>query len=517
MQLGTVVSACNRNPEYICYVPLFIETWQLLFPEIQVKVVLISNTLPRQLLKYKHNIILFDPIPEVSTAFTTQIIRILYPALLPTDSGVLITDIDMIPLNRDYYIKGLDSYSDNVFIVYNNCFEPSQYSICYNLATPKTWSRVFHIQTLQDVEQRIQLLSKGYHDSKDHETWYTDQVYLRTFVDLYPDKVVVKQSTQGFKRLDRCFVDQIISNMDYVYNSLYNKEYTDYHLPTWKEYKFHLLEIYYILYSVYSTRYSIQEFTFTTDDILCTDKYKEYCIKTGIAQYIKTDYLYTRQQFVWDNIVHPQIPLSKNLVIGHSDYSVTDESLKDIEYSMILCVNNQSHDPKIHSLPLGLTNPSLGLTFSQHDVLSQIQPQDKSNLLYLNYNPNTYLEERQGLWDTMKNKQWVKCKQPDTSPDGFKNYLCDLAQSKFVACPRGNGIDTHRLYESLYMKSIPIVKKNDIVYHNMMDLPILFIDDWNQVTEEYLNHMYPLMMSRQWNLNKLKIDYWLTYLTLHLI
>jgi hypothetical protein len=68
------------------------------------------------------------------------------------------------------------------------------------------------------------------------------------------------------------------------------------------------------------------------------------------------------------------------------------------------------------------------------------------------------------------------------------------------------------LWESLYLKTIPIV-----IYHNhfknMTNLPILFINDWMEVTEEFLNIKYEEMSKKQYNLDKLKIGYWENLIT----
>jgi hypothetical protein len=52
---------------------------------------------------------------------------------------------------------------------------------------------------------------------------------------------------------------------------------------------------------------------------------------------------------------------------------------------------------------------------------------------------------------------------------------------KFIACPRGNGIDTHRFWESLYRGSIPIVKVSDWSQNlKQLNLPFVEIDNWNK-------------------------------------
>jgi len=42
-----------------------------------------------------------------------------------------------------------------------------------------------------------------------------------------------------------------------------------------------------------------------------------------------------------------------------------------------------------------------------------------------------------------------------------RNYYKLLAEFRYVLCPRGNGIDTHRLWETLYSGSIPIVEQTE--------------------------------------------------------
>ena len=59
---------------------------------------------------------------------------------------------------------------------------------------------------------------------------------------------------------------------------------------------------------------------------------------------------------------------------------------------------------------------------------------------------------------------------------GWNSYFYRriLIKYKFVICPEGNGIDTHRLWEALYLRTIPIMKKNEIsIFLQKANLPIL--------------------------------------------
>ena len=58
------------------------------------------------------------------------------------------------------------------------------------------------------------------------------------------------------------------------------------------------------------------------------------------------------------------------------------------------------------------------------------------------------------------------------------------------------------------MGSIPIIKK-DIGYEDFYDLPICFIDDWVDITEEFLLKEKNRIVNTVYCLDKLKISYWI--------
>ena len=64
-------------------------------------------------------------------------------------------------------------------------------------------------------------------------------------------------------------------------------------------------------------------------------------------------------------------------------------------------------------------------------------------------------------------------------------FIKDLAQSKFVVCPPGFGIDTHRFYEAVCMGATPIVLSSalDNMYKKF---GALIVDKWEDVTLELL-------------------------------
>ena len=62
MKLDCIVSACNMNPLYCDFIPPFIKAWKTLYPNVDVRIILISDILPSELQQYAEHIILFTPL-----------------------------------------------------------------------------------------------------------------------------------------------------------------------------------------------------------------------------------------------------------------------------------------------------------------------------------------------------------------------------------------------------------------------------------------------------------------------
>lgn len=162
---------------------------------------------------------------------------------------------------------------------------------------------------------------------------------------------------------------------------------------------------------------------------------------------------------------------------------------------------------KITSIPIGIENdvwfPEIG---KRYKIIKKLNDQKTYiNLLYINHDINTNIKERKEPYDLFKN-HWatLKCYK---NGQNFDEYINDIYRHKFVLCPNGNGIDTHRLWETLYLKSIPIVTRS-INTNFYTDLPICFVNNWYDITENFLLKEYDRIANNQWDLSKLDIKYW---------
>ena len=68
------------------------------------------------------------------------------------------------------------------------------------------------------------------------------------------------------------------------------------------------------------------------------------------------------------------------------------------------------------------------------------------------------------------------------------DYYKKLSECEFVICPMGVGLDTFKIYETLYVGTTPIVIKNGLedMYEKIGG--ILVVETWDDVTEELLNN-----------------------------
>jgi hypothetical protein len=145
--------------------------------------------------------------------------------------------------------------------------------------------------------------------------------------------------------------------------------------------------------------------------------------------------------------------------------------------------------PRVTALPLGMGALSDPVTLSGDQIVAgrkQGLPRDK--WLYVNFRPQTNLSVRQPVFDHFArlsdSKEWItmeKC----VSSGGSEEFLHNLLTHRFVLCPPGNGVDTHRMWESLAAGAIPVVLRSQAM-QPFKELPILFVDRYEEVTLELL-------------------------------
>lgn len=102
----------------------------------------------------------------------------------------------------------------------------------------------------------------------------------------------------------------------------------------------------------------------------------------------------------------------------------------------------------------------------------------------------------------------------------INDFFKSLTQHKFCISPEGNGIDCHRHYETLLAKGIPIVEvpdeqyshkrwgRNSYVTEKYADLPVLWTEDYTELSVEYLEKQYNEFLEIEFDFSKLTKSYW---------
>lgn len=246
-----------------------------------------------------------------------------------------------------------------------------------------------------------------------------------------------------------------------------------------------------------------------SEDYICGNKFIEISNTQDIL-FSKIDYVSMFNDVEVDTFI-----------THNGDYEVNSLTIKTgPKFKRWFAQNKNVQNDYITSIPIGLENfePEFSYKsmFGKFSSLPNNAPQKKeyisflssnsnkhNDLIYLNFNTTTNPSERNYVKNMFIDRKWVT-KEENVH---WKTYYQSISNSKFCFSPRGNGIDCHRTWEALYLRTIPVLKK-EYFLEEFSDLPILFIDDWNDLTEDFLYDKYEEMKKINYNLEKMKFCYW---------
>jgi hypothetical protein len=155
---------------------------------------------------------------------------------------------------------------------------------------------------------------------------------------------------------------------------------------------------------------------------------------------------------------------------------------------------------KTRPLPIGIANRMW--THGDMEAWSQPNtPTKKTHLLYYYCDLNTNKVVRENMFQVLK-KKGIRM-QPCVS---YREYVQILQSCEFAICPEGNGIDTHRFWECLYAKTIPVCIRNPLVEYYAQFFPVLLLDCWEEFDMISLTNKYN--DSDFYNERMLQIDFY---------
>ena len=150
----------------------------------------------------------------------------------------------------------------------------------------------------------------------------------------------------------------------------------------------------------------------------------------------------------------------------------------------ISAVNAITHGDKVIPAPYGVQrrmNQSDDRIEKLIDSMEYV-PSNPRGLLYVSHNESSNAK-RLGIKSLFYDKDWAEVNEQRVP---YNVFLYNLSGSKFMICPVGNAIDCHRNWEVIYMRRVPVMTRDPYLEELYKDYPVLFVDDYSQVTKELL-------------------------------
>tara|TARA_B100001113_G_scaffold195172_1_gene160093 strand:+ start:38 stop:982 length:945 start_codon:yes stop_codon:yes gene_type:complete len=188
-------------------------------------------------------------------------------------------------------------------------------------------------------------------------------------------------------------------------------------------------------------------------------------------------------------------PMMKFIIFTNLEDTPIDEDIFDCIPDNVLCisaVNAIENGGKVIPSPYGVQrrmSPSDNRIEQLGNAMKVDVDPSRFTLLYVNHNDSSH-QDRVGLKNIFRDQSWSNV---DEKRVDYYNFLLNLANHKFILCPRGNAIDCHRNWEVLYMRRVPVMKRYEYLEILFKDYPVLWVNDYSEVTNDLLkenDHLY---------------------------
>jgi len=177
------------------------------------------------------------------------------------------------------------------------------------------------------------------------------------------------------------------------------------------------------------------------------------------------------------------------LVTHNSDQNITSECVDILEHPRLRFWHAQNvlvNHSKLGGIPIGVANSMWG--HGDVAALGRVIAScpSKSNNFYFYFNIGTNVAARSLCKDILETKGL----RFDSAASDFESYLRHMSSHKYAICPPGNGIDSHRIWEAMYLGVIPICLRSVFTEKVNRQFPIILLDSWADLDAEALLNVY---------------------------
>ena len=261
---------------------------------------------------------------------------------------------------------------------------------------------------------------------------------------------------------------------------------------------------------VFSEIVSIEEYEHIKNEyteIIQQDEFTIFYINRNI-QISEDDVIFTNTYFVKDlfKYLYKVKSLSNLKLITHQSDQVIGKKLFFKKPECIkdwYGININYYSKDLHPIPLGISNNWSPKNLKKNQYNKFEDHSNKINKAYVNFEVNTNYIHRKKILNRLKNSKFAKL---ENEKIGLDEYISNLNKFKYSVCPYGNGPDTHRLWESLYAGSVPIVFDH-ITYKAVENLPVIKIKDLKNINLEFIEKKFDEIKFTQYE--KLSVNWWI--------
>ena len=264
-------------------------------------------------------------------------------------------------------------------------------------------------------------------------------------------------------------------------------------------------------------------------ELISGDGFLELASKNPRIRYVKRDALFRnvtwRGQSLGPVIFRPKTSADNVIIFGHSDrrtsrlvsnivriiqgvtsiFGTNLEPIPDFAHSIPIGVTNNTRESHLHHI---LGDPThFSRADSRGDFPGDFSPSILSNFTAAHNNRvrRNLLKVLSGLPNSIK----VHHSEPDFSGEGRVRFLASCRTAGLVACPEGNGIDTHRLWETIYMGGVPVVTESRFMNSLFDKLPVVTLRHWEEISDlDLLERKWVRATSMRWDSRIILQSFW---------
>lgn len=230
----------------------------------------------------------------------------------------------------------------------------------------------------------------------------------------------------------------------------------------------------------------------------------------GKLNLTKPEIIYLNSKYLKKFIISAKKIKQNFILISHDGDDIVDLRYKSLANNPHLikwyAINSILKHTKIIPIPLGLQNRRHHLFGVVSDFVKLRKKNQKKLPRILScFNIGTNPKIRKPALKILR-----QIKTVDKFEGTAAAYRQQLNKYMFFASPRGNGVDTYRTWEGIYLNAIPIVVDKNF-YGQYKKIPFLIIKDWKELASFSTSDIDTIYQNKIKKLKECKyiwFDYW---------